>query len=402
MHAILENVKVVEAAEWVMAPGAAAILAGWGADVVKIEHPLRGDPLRGTLSSLGRDTGFNFYAEQNNHSKRSIGLDLGQDEGRAVFRKMIAEADVFVTSLLEPAREKWGLTYEDLRAINPRLVYARSSGQGQRGPDAYRPGYDTISYWARGGVGHMASPTGGPYRYMPAGGFGDVQGALALACGILGGLLRRTTTGEGGLVDVSLLGVAVWDIYEVLQVTNALKIDAKDEFKPGGLPNNPLTGLYLTKDDRNVALSMLDSDRYWTQFCQAIEITGLEHDARFATFHARAANREALTEIIADRLRGYTLREVSGRLREHGCAFAPFALPEEVIQDPQVRENGYLLEHPRGGGHFVVAPPVQFDGEPPPVRAPAPETGQHTEEILLELGYAWDQIIGLKDANVIT
>jgi crotonobetainyl-CoA:carnitine CoA-transferase CaiB-like acyl-CoA transferase len=224
---ILEGIKVVEAAEWVMAPGAAAILAGWGAEVIKIEHPLRGDPLRGTLRSLGRDTAFNFYAEQNNHSKRSIGLDLNNPKGREIFAKLIAESDVFLTSFLEPAREKWGITYEALSADHPRLVYARSSGQGQRGPDAYRPGYDTISYWARSGISYLAAQHGSPPGYMPAGGFGDVQGALALASGIVAALYRRDRTGKGGLVDVSLLGVGVWDIYEVLQVTNSLKIDAE-------------------------------------------------------------------------------------------------------------------------------------------------------------------------------
>ncbi len=283
MEAILEGVRVVEAAEWVMVPGAAAILAGWGAEVIKIEHPLRGDPLRGTLRSLGRETDFNFYAEQNNHSKRSLGLDLNSEVGRSIFRRLVADADVFLTSFLEPARQRWGITYEDLAQINQRLVYARSSGQGQRGPDAYRPGYDTISYWARSGIGYLASPPNGEARYMPAGGFGDVQGAMALASGVVAALYRRERTGNGGLVDVSLLGVALWDIYEVLRVTRSLKIDAKSEFKPGGLPNNALTALYLTRDARHVALSMLDSDKYWHDFCIAIEKTELEYDPRFHT-----------------------------------------------------------------------------------------------------------------------
>jgi crotonobetainyl-CoA:carnitine CoA-transferase CaiB-like acyl-CoA transferase len=399
---ILEGVKVVEAAEWVMAPGAAAILAGWGAEVIKIEHPLRGDPLRGTLRSLGRDTPFNFYAEQNNHSKRSIGLDLNNPEGREIFAKLIAESDVFLTSFLEPAREKWGITYEALSASHPRLVYARSSGQGQRGPDAYRPGYDTISYWARSGISYLAAQHGSPPGYMPAGGFGDVQGALALASGIVAALYRRERTGKGGLVDVSLLGVGVWDIYEVLQVTNSLKIDAKNEFRPGALPNNALTAIYQTKEGRHVALSMLDSDRYWHTFCVAIERTELEHDERFFNFAARARNRDELADIIADRISSYPLAAIAERLESHRCAFSIIAIPEEVLQDPQVLANDYLVPHPQQEGEFIVAAPIQFDEQPMEVHGPAPEVGQHTEEILLELGYDWDDILRQKDSGAIT
>lgn len=401
MEPILEGIKVVEAAEWVMAPGAAAILAGWGAEVVKIEHPKRGDPLRGTLRSLGRETSFNFYAEQNNHSKRSLGLDLNTVDGQEIFRQLVQQADVLITSFLEPARERWGITYKELTKENPRLVYARSSGQGHRGPEANRPGYDTISYWARSGIGFMASPDEGPPRYMPAGGFGDVQGALALASGVVGALFRRERTGKGGLVDVSLLGMAVWDIYEVLQVTQSLKIDAKNEFKPGGLPNNALTALYLTKDKRHVALSMLDSDRYWSRFCIAIQREDLEHDERFYDFPARAGNRDELADLIAERISSYTLAEISARLTEQRCAFAPFATPEEVLQDEQVLANDYLVPHERGGGNFLVSTPIQFEGEPMKVRGVAPEVGQHTEEILLELGYDWDNIAVLKDRGVI-
>jgi crotonobetainyl-CoA:carnitine CoA-transferase CaiB-like acyl-CoA transferase len=400
---ILEDVKVVEASQWVMGPGAAAILADWGASVVRIEHPQRGDPLRGTLPSMGWDTSeFDFYVEQNNHSKRSIGLDLGASGGREVLLDLIADADVFLTSFLEPARRRWGVTYDDLRARNPGIVYARTSGYGPHGPQAYAPGFDAISYWARGSVGYMATPEGGRARPMPAGGFGDVQGAVALAGGIAAALYRRTRSGEGALVDVSLLGLAAWDMYETLQATSVYQIDAKRDFKPGVITINPLTGVYPTRDGRDIALNMNQPDPFWPGFCAALAMEELEHDPRFESFNARADNHVELRQIITERFASRDLDDLVTCLAEHRCAFAPFKSPDEVLVDEQVQANGYLRAHPAGERFFVVASPVEFDEQYPPVVTAAPEVGQHTEEILLELGYEWDRIIELKDAGVIT
>jgi crotonobetainyl-CoA:carnitine CoA-transferase CaiB-like acyl-CoA transferase len=399
---VMEGVRVVEAAQWVMAPSAAVILASWGADVIRIEHPTIGDPLRSLIPTLGLDATFDFYVENNNHSKRSIGLDLAKDAGRAVFLDLIADADVFVTSFLEPARQKWGITYEDLREINPRLIYARSHGQGARGPEAHSPGYDTISYWARSSAGAMAAAPGQRPGRAPANGFGDVQGGLALAAGISAALFRRSRTGVGALVDVSLLSVGLWDMYESIQIAHVYGGDPRLFYARGDMTTNPLVGRYQTADERDIQLCMIQSDPHWPGFCQALGWTNLVSDSRFSSFASRSANCADLAALIGERIGSLSLEDLSERLTANGCGYAVFKAPGEIPLDPQVQANGYLVPHPIQAGKFVVSSPIQIDGEPPLLQGAAPEPGQHTEEVLLELGYSWDTISELKEKGVVT
>lgn len=401
MEPLLENVKVVELAEWAFVPSAGAILADWGAQVIKIEPPGRGDPMRGLLSTMGVQTnGFNYYVEQLNRSKRGITLDIGKPKGREIFLKLIEQADVFVTSVLEPARRRWSITYEDLRVINPRLIYARGHGQGQRGEEAYHAGFDAISYWARSGIAHLATPPGGPYIPMPGGAFGDVQAGLALAAGIAAALYRRSVTGQGGLVDVSLLGMAMWVLFPDILASNLLGMDSK-QARTAGPPLNPLVGNYRTADDRYVALVMLQSDRYWPGFCRALGREDLIDDPRYCTFEQRAKHSAALFQLITEAFAARPLAEWKERLAQHGCVFSPAQTPYEVLTDPQVIANGYLPRHPAGGHLCVTASPVQYNNGMVEVRSPAPEVGQHTEEVLQELGYSWEDIVQLKDEQVI-
>ncbi len=401
MQGMLEGVRVIEAAQWVMGPSAAAVLADWGATVIRVEHPYRGDPMRGMLASLGYDNAFDLYLEQHNHSKRSIGLDLGVEGGREVLLDLIADADVFLTSFLERPRQRWGITYEDLRARNPQLIYARTHGWGRKGPAADRPGYDAVAYWAGSGLGYMAVAKGARARPMPTGGLGDVQAGAMLAGGIAAALYGRTKTGVGALVDVSLLGMGIWATWESIQVSNVYGIDAKD-FRPDGMPGvNPLTGAYVTRDHRDVQLYMLESDRFWSGFCAALELGALETDPRFSSFEARNEHREELKRMIDDFFAAHDFADIDGRLSAQGCLFAVYSTPSEVAGDEQAHANRYLLPHPTVDGRIIVSSPVQFDEVPIEVTAPAPEVGQHTEEILLDLGYTWDQIIELKDRAVI-
>lgn len=385
---------------WGFVPSSAAVLADWGAEVIKIEPPGGGDPMRGLLQSMGVQSpdGYNYYFEQFNRSKRGIAVNLATPDGHEVFLELVRRADVVVTSFLEPAREKLKITYDDLKEVNPRLVYARGHGQGQRGPQAYDAGFDATAYWARSGVGHMCTPKGAPYVGMPSGAFGDVQAGFALASGVVAALYRRSVTGKGGLVDVSLFNVGAWAMSATLLSSELLGIDPKNV--PPAAPKNPLVGNYATSDDRYLALVMLESDRYWVGFCHALGREDLLADERYGSFAARSANCQSLFDTVTAELRSRPLAEWVDRLKTHKCVFAIAQAPLEVLEDPQAVANQYFPTD-FTGRHPLVASPVQYNNGFVEVRRPAPEPGQHTEEVLQELGYDWDAIIRFKENGAI-
>jgi crotonobetainyl-CoA:carnitine CoA-transferase CaiB-like acyl-CoA transferase len=403
MEHMMDGVKVVELGEFVFIPSAAAVLADWGADVVKVEHPQRGDTLRGHLgifASFGYETDdFNFLVEQANRGKRSLGLDLHHRDGKEIFLKLVAESDVLLTSLLEPAREKFGITYEELAAINPRLIYVRGHGQGQRGPAARLGGIDVAAFWARSGMGYSYTDEGELLKFQRQG-FGDLTSGMFLAGGVAAALYRRSVTGQGSLVDMSLFNAAMWMMSPEIIATHYM-----GHLAPAptwqGIPKNPLVGPYRTGDDRCVVLAMLTSDRYWPQFCNALDRGDLIDHPDYNTFDKRAHN-EALYEVIARELASQPLAHWRDALSAAGCVFAPVQSPLEVADDPQSIANGYFPEHPTRQGAHLVASPIQFNNEPVELRAGAPEAGQQTEEILLELGFDWPDIVRLKDEGAIT
>src|SRR5215831_12631056 len=210
MASMLGGVRVVEVADWGFVPSAGTALSDWGAEVVKVEHPRHGDPIRGLITGgvIPGASGRNFIVEQIGRNKRSVGIDLGADDGRALLCRLVERADVFLTNYLPDARERLRITYDDLRPVNPRLVYAKGHGQGARGPDARRGGYDGVSFWARGGVADRLSAPGQYVGQRPA--FGDFIGGMCLAGGVAAALFRRERSGQGIELDVSLLGVAMW------------------------------------------------------------------------------------------------------------------------------------------------------------------------------------------------
>jgi crotonobetainyl-CoA:carnitine CoA-transferase CaiB-like acyl-CoA transferase len=401
MSDVLAGIRVVEVADWGFVPSAATVLSDWGAEVVKIEHPRFGDPIRGLVTSglIPGASGRNFFVEQLGRNKRSVGIDLGRPEGRALLDRLIARADVFLTSFLDDARERLRITWNDLRAVNPRLIYARGSGQGRRGPDARRGGYDGVSFWARGGVADRLSTTGQPpLQQRPA--FGDFIGGMAIAGGIAAALFQRERTGEGIEVDVSLLGTALWvlspDITAALMYGFMLPA-------AGDMPSapNPLVGTYFCADGKGLVLMMLQAERFWPIFAATVGRPDLLE--QYPTAEARrehaAAIRDDLAALFATRPRA----EWEERLRGSECIWGPFQTPLDLPNDPQVQANGYLLSSPTSDGPVqVCANPVQFAGEAPAVRSPAQDAGAQTEEVLLELDCTWDDIGRLKDAGVIS
>jgi crotonobetainyl-CoA:carnitine CoA-transferase CaiB-like acyl-CoA transferase len=404
MEPLLEGIKVVELAEWGFVPSAAAVLADWGADVVKIEHPQRGDPMRGLVSGglIAPVPGYNYMVEQFNRGKRGIALDLNKPEGREIFFKLIEPADVFVTSFLEPARKRLQITYEDVAPLNPRLVYARGHGQGQRGPDADMAGFDVVSYWSRSGVAHMLTPMDGPF-VMQRAAFGDVMTGMTLAGGIAAALFRRGATGKGGLIDVSLFGTALWNIAPDIIASSMLGKDPREVVGGPGtkITPNPLVGVYRSAEGRMIMLNMLQSDRYWAGFCRVIEREDLIEDARFSTFEARGENRSALAAIIKDAFAARQAAELLKLLADNECVFSSAQTPMEAAADVQTEANGYVMPNPDHEHAKLVSSPVQYNNGTIEPRCGAPEMGQHTEEVLQELGYTWEQIGVLKEQGVI-
>jgi crotonobetainyl-CoA:carnitine CoA-transferase CaiB-like acyl-CoA transferase len=397
---VLGGVRVLEVAEWGFVPSAATVLGDWGAEVIKIEHPRHGDPMRGLVTSglVPGASGRNFFIEHLGRHKRSLGLDLAHPDGRALLDRLIAASDVFLTSFLDDARERLRLRWEDVRSVNPRLVYARGHGQGRRGPDARRGGYDGVSFWARGGVAdRLGTPGRPPLQQRPA--FGDFIGGLAIAGGVAAALVHRDRTGDGIEVDVSLLNTAMWVLSP--DITAALLYDrmlpAAGEMPS---PPNPLVGTYACQDGRSLVLMMLQSERFWPLFAATVGRPDLLE--RYPTAEIRREQAAAIRAELAAHFAGRPRADWIALLAPSECIWGPFQSPLDLPDDPQVVANGYLLDSPTPDGPVrVCANPVQFGGEPPVVDRPAQDAGAQTEEILLELGLGWDDIAALKERGVV-
>lgn len=403
MRHVLEGIRVIEVAQWWFVPAAGAVLADWGAEVVKVEHPETGDPMRGLISSgLVPGAGqVNFMVEQPNRGKRGIGLDLARPQGLELLYKLVATADVFLTSFLPAARRKLKIDADDIRRVNPRIVYARGHGQGARGPDAERGGYDAASFWCRGGICDALTPSGADAPIMQRAALGDSTGGLALAGGIAAALFHRERTGAGSIVDLSLLGTAMWLLAPDI-IAGALSASAIPQFTRADAPN-PIVNSYRTSDGRWLFLNMLQPDRFWPDLCRRIGHPELIDDERFKDGMSRFMNRadciRCLDEIFARR----TLAEWRAVLADAEGVWAPMQQAGEIPADPQVAANGYLLpvEHADGTTFPLVSNPLQFD-ETPPRATRAPDLGQHTEELLLELGLSWEEIARYKEAGAIS
>ncbi|MCW2686370.1 MAG: L-carnitine dehydratase/bile acid-inducible protein, partial [Mycobacterium sp.] len=388
-------------------PAAGAVLADWGADVIKVEHAETGDAQRGLSRLMGMPVGSGSFAplmEHPNRGKRSIGLALEQPEALEVLHELIRESDVFLTNFLPKARRRLGIELDDVRKINPHIIYVRGSGFGATGPDSEKGGYDSTAFWARGGSALGATPVDyDGLCVMPAGAYGDSLGGMTIAGGIAGALFARERTGETSIIDVSLLGVGAWA--NALSVGFALLEGGPPPQRPPGnsARTNPLVGNYRTSDNRWLVLAMLQPGRYWPEFCRHIDREDLISDERFATVEALMANAPQAAEIVQEVLAARTLAEWTSRFTGMEGQWAVAQNPWEVGQDPALRTNGLIAEviDTEGTRRELVANPVQFDQKPVQIRR-APQFAEHTDEILRGLGRSDDELIGLKISGAVT
>jgi len=398
----MTGVRVIEVAAWTFVPAAGAVLADWGADVVKIEHPLHGDPQRGLAAGgIVPDSAVNFIIEIPNRGKRSVGVDLATDGGRELLYKLVAGADVFLTNFLPDARRRLCIEVEDIRAVNPDIVYVRGSGNGVRGPDAPKGGYDATSYWARSGVASLVSQGDEYPRTQPIA-FGDIAGAQTIAGGIAAALFARATTGEPSVVDVSLLGYGLWNASPHIVLSKMLGIPDVPR-RPRDQSPNPITGAYKTADGRTLQLVMLQSDRYWAKLCELLDRLDLVDDPRFLDARARGENSAACVAELDAEFGRRTVAECAGILSRQDGPWAVHQRPLDIFADEQVQANGFVrpVKAADGSEFDLIANPVQFD-ETPPSLVRAPEMGEHTEEVLLELGLGWEELADLKAREVIS
>jgi crotonobetainyl-CoA:carnitine CoA-transferase CaiB-like acyl-CoA transferase len=408
MHRPMDGVRVVEVAQFTFVPAAGAILADWGAQVIHIEHPERGDAGRG-LNNMGdidlAAGSFRPIFEHPNRGKRSLGVDLAHPSGLAVLSQLVQESDVFLTNFLPDARRRLKIDVEDIRAINPKIIYARGSGFGVRGPDCEKGGFDGTAFWARAGSSSGVTPPElDEPLFMPAGGYGDSMSGMTLAGGISAALFSRERTGEPSVVDASLLSVGAWvmGLSVDLSLLSGAPVPSMAWPKPGPA-RNPIHGSFQTADGRWLQFSMIQAGRYWGSLCEHIGRPDLATDDRFSTVERLMANADVAHQIVKSEIASRTFNEWIERFDTFDGAWAPIQNSLEVAHDPQLRANGYIapVVDVEGNTRELLANPVQFD-ESPATLTRAPQFAEHTDEILRELGYGDDELMQLKLDGAVT
>ena len=404
MTAVLQGVRILEVAEHTFVPAASALLADWGAEVIKIEHVQRGDAMRGLASSGLAIVPNDVHAllEHSNRGKQSLGLDLTSPDGLEILYQLAATSDVFLTNKLPSVRQKLKIGVEEIRAHNPGIIYVRGTGQGERGPDADKGSYDALAFWARSVIAVGAKrPEYELVPVPPAPGFGDSIGAMTIAGGIMGALFHRERTGEATVVDVSLLGVGLWAMGQAMALSLVLGVPWSPP-PADRIGSNPLSRNYETKDGRVLAFTCLQPAKYWPPLCEAVGRPELVTDPRFADYQSLMGNSDAAVAILTEVFASANLAEWRERLEEFMGQWAVVQDTLEAAADPQSVANGYIQEcHTSTGTPFkLVAAPVQFD-EAPPAAGRAPEFNEHGDRILAGLGLDEEAIIDLKIRGVV-
>jgi len=406
----LEGLKVVDVSQVAAVPMAARMLADLGADVIHVENPTTGDSFRHVLEGLttGLQTDVNYVWELYNRNKKSVTVDLKLAEGQKILHRILESSDVFVTNLRPFEIEKFDLTYQILKELNPKLVCGYLNGFGREGPEKNLPGYDHSGYWARSGIPSrlrtLTKSLQAPGTLLPAfmPSFGDHMAAMILYSGIMTALYNREKTGNGDEIHASLFQAGVYQQSFDIAGTLATREDHED-IDIESDERNPLISQYLTEDGRWLLLSVLDTERYAFKIYDVIDRPELKDEPRFKPPEPLSENYGELRKILKTEFKRRPLAEWRKLLNEASIPFAPVQTHLEVISDPQARANDFFVayDHPDHGSIEGVATPINVGKAQKEVRMPAPEFSQHTDEVLLEAGYSMDELIEFKTRGII-
>lgn len=394
---LLKGLKVVEFASYIAAPGAAGILADWGAEVIKVERP-EGDPMRNVFGDAKGELSGNPTFAMDNRGKRGVVLDISKPEGRDALARLAAEADVFLTNVRPASLKRARLDDETLRALNPRLIYAVVTGYGLEGPDAHKPGFDVTAFWSRSGVARMHAPKGTD-PFILRTGVGDHTTSLATVSAILAALYERGQTGVGRLVQTSLLVTGTYVVGSDLAVQ--LSFGRLASNRPRSDPFDPLANFYKSRDERWFVLNPRGGSSDWPILAKACGRPDLLQDERFRTGRLRKDNNRALVAEFDAAFGEMDFDEIARRLDEVDLVWASVQTPAEVAADPQVAAAGAFVEveDGQGGAYRSPAAPARFPGADAVRRPPAPGLGEHTGQVLAELGYSDAEIAALVAAG---
>jgi crotonobetainyl-CoA:carnitine CoA-transferase CaiB-like acyl-CoA transferase len=399
---MLEGIKVVEYATYMAAPGAGSILSDWGADVVKIEPP-GGDPIRLFFKTIGTDITDNPVFDFDNRGKKSIVVDTSKPEGQELVRKLVADADVFLTNVRPGGLERSGLDYDSLKELNSKLVYCSLTGYGLQGPDANRPGFDIASFWSRTGVARLTVPKGEDL-FANRTAFGDHTTSMSAAAGICAALVEAGRTGKGRLVEASLFRAGLYALGSDFAIQ--LFFDRVASTKSRHEQNVPITNFFETRDGSWMCLVSRQGEVDWAPICRAIDREELIEDERFISAKARRKNRAEVVNILDEGFAKYDKAEMAKRLDAESLAWAPVQTLAEVAKDPQAIAAGAIVQTPsaKGDGSTYASPasPVRFPGADDGPKGPSPALGQHTRDVLDQLGLTDDAIESLYTDGIVS